>query len=77
VGRERATVYLDSNVLRAARVMAARTGKRDSDVVEDALRRYLGINVLDEIWSASRADLSGDEALALANRELHDTRAGR
>jgi len=77
MARERATVYLESNVLRAARVMAARTGKRDSDVVEDALRRYLGINVLEEIWSASPADLTGDEALALANRELHQARAGR
>jgi hypothetical protein len=57
--------------------MAARTGKRDSDVVEDALRRYLGINVLEEIWSTSPGDLTGDEALALADRELHQARAGR
>ena len=57
--------------------MAARTGKRDSDVVEDALRRYLGINVLEEVWSASPRDLSGDEALSLADRELHEARAGR
>jgi hypothetical protein len=57
--------------------MAARTGKRDSDVVEEALRRYLGINVLEEVWSSSPDDLSGDEALALADRELHDARAAR
>jgi len=77
VARERATVHLDSNVLRAARIVAARTGKRDSDVVEDALRRYLGINVLEEIWSTSPGDLTADQALALADRELHQARAGR
>jgi hypothetical protein len=75
--RERATVYLDPDVLRAARVMAARTGRRDSDVVEEALRRYLGLTVLEEIWSASPGDLGDEEALDLANRELHDFRLGR
>lgn len=77
MGRERATVYLASDVLRAARVLAARTGRRDSDVVEEALRSYLGIEVLSEIWAASPDDLSGDEALELANRELRAMRRGR
>ena len=77
MARERATVYVDADVLRAARVMAARTGRRDSEIVEEALRSYLGISVLEEIWAASPADLSDDEALELANRELHDMRAGR
>jgi len=75
--RERATVYIDADVLRAARVMAARTGKRDSDIVEEALRSYLGINVLEEIWATSPGRMTDEESLALANRELHDQRAGR
>ncbi len=70
-------MYLDGDVLRAARVMAARTGRRDSDVVEEALRHYLGISVLEEIWASSPGDLSEEEALDLANRELHELRAGR
>lgn len=70
-------MYIDADVLRAARVMAARTGKRDSDIVEEALRSYLGINVLEEIWASSPAGVTNEEALDLANREVHDQRAGR
>jgi Arc/MetJ family transcription regulator len=70
-------VYLDADVLRAARVMAARTGRRDSEIVEEALRRYLGISILEQVWARSPRDLTGDQALELANRELHEMRAGR
>jgi hypothetical protein len=70
-------VYVDADVLRAARVMAARTGRRDSDVVEEALRSYLGISLLERIWATSPGDLDAEEALELANRELHAQRAGR
>ncbi len=73
--RERATVYLDADVLRAARVMAARTGRKDSEVVEEALRRYLAIGVLERIWAHSPADLTEDEALELASAELHAERS--
>lgn len=75
MARSKATVYLDPDVLRATRVRAARTGKRDSDVVEEALREYLGIGLLERIWE--RADLSEDEAMKLANDELHAMRAER
>ncbi len=40
--KTKTTVYLDEDVLRGARVMAARTGKKDYEVVEEALRAYLG-----------------------------------
>lgn len=75
VARTKATVYLDPEVLRAARIRAARTGKRDSDVVEDALREYLGLAVIDRI--RSRSDLDPDEALALAYDELRKVRRER
>ncbi|MGH7814074.1 MAG: hypothetical protein ACREQI_08740 [Candidatus Binataceae bacterium] len=39
-------MYLDEGILRAARVAAARAGKRNDQVVEDALRAYLGF----ELW---------------------------
>jgi len=68
----RTTVTLDERVLRAVRVKAARTGRRDSDVIEDALRRDLGLDLLDRIWA--KADLSEDEALALAVEAQHETR---
>ena len=77
MARERATVYLDPQVLKAARVMAARTGRKDSELVEEALRKFLGFGVLEEIWASSDSELSGDEALALADEELHAHRAER
>jgi len=75
VARSKATVYLEPEVLRATRVHAARTGKRDSDIVEEALREYLGLGLLERIWE--KADLSEEEALRLAYDELHAMRAER
>ena len=54
----RTTVTIDERVLRAVRVKAARTGRRDSDVIEDALRRDLGFDLLEQIWQ--NADLDED-----------------
>jgi len=54
------------------KVRAARLGKGDSDVIEEALRRDLGLDLLDRLWAAS--DLSEDEAMALALEAQHQTR---
>jgi hypothetical protein len=75
MARAKTTIYLDPQVLRATRVAAARAGKRDSDVVEDALREYLGLAVIDRI--RSRANLEEDEAMRLAYDELHAMRRER
>ncbi len=72
--KTKTTVYLDEDVLRGARVMAARTGKRDYEVVEEALRAYLGMEVLDRAWGS--ADMSEDDALKLAVEEVHRFRSG-
>ncbi|MGD0715349.1 MAG: ribbon-helix-helix protein, CopG family [Gaiellaceae bacterium] len=69
----RTTVALDERVLRAVRAKAARTGRRDSDVIEQALRRDLGLDVLDR--AGARADLPEDEALRLAVEAQHQARA--
>ena len=71
----RTTVTLDERVLRAVRVKAARSGRRDSEVIEDALRRDLGFDILDRIWE--KADMDPDEALALAVDEQHAARRER
>ena len=68
----RTTVTLDERVLRAVRVKAARTGKRDSEVIEDALRRDLGLELLSRIWE--RAELAEDEATKLAVEAQHEAR---
>ena len=71
--KARTTVTLDERVLRAVRVKAARTGRRDSDVIEEALRRDLGLDLLERIWES--ADLEEDEAVRLAVEAQHKTRS--
>ena len=74
MAKTKTTVYLDEDILRGAKVLAARTGKKDYEVVEEALRTYLGMEVLDRVWNA--ADMSEDEALRLAVDEVHRFRSG-
>lgn len=71
--KKKVTLYVDEDVMRATRVRAARTDKRDSEVVEDALRAYLGFDVLTRVWA--RSDLAEDEAMRLAVEETHAARA--
>ena len=74
VQRQRVTYSIDRSLLRAARVAAARQDRRESELVEDALRSYLAIGVLEEIWSHAPGDLGDDEALAFAVDEQHAAR---
>jgi hypothetical protein len=67
--KRKTTVYLDDELLRAARVTAARSGKADSQVLEEALRAYLGFDLLERV--GKRSALSGDQALTLAEEERH------
>lgn len=60
----RTTLTIDAEVWKALRVRAARTGKRDSEVIEAALRRDLGFDLLERIWA--RNDMPEDEAMELA-----------
>jgi hypothetical protein len=68
----RTTLTIDPEVLRAIKVRAARLGKGDSDVIEEALRRDLGLDLLDRLWATN--DLDEDTALALATEAQHRTR---
>ena len=70
--KARTTVTLDERVLRAVRIKAARSGRRDSDVIEEALRRDLGLDLLERAWE--RADLCEDEALRAAVEAQHEAR---
>ena len=72
--KARTTLTVDEEVLRAVRIKAARTGKRDSEVIEDSLRRDLGLNKLEEIWARVKKPLSEKESLDLAYEELHAMR---
>jgi len=70
----RTTLTIDPEVLRAVKVRAARLGKGDSDVIEEALRRDLGLDLLDRLWAGGR-DVAEDDAMALAVEAQHRTRA--
>jgi hypothetical protein len=75
MARVRTTLTIDEDVLRAVKVRAARTGKGESQVIEEALRRELGLDLLERLWQ--RDDIGEDEALALAVEAQHKTRPRR
>ena len=66
---------LDDEVLRGVKIRAARAGKGESEVIEEALRRDLGLELLDGIWD--RNALSEAEATTLAVEAQHATRRRR
>ena len=68
----RTTLTIDADVLRAVKVRGARTGRGDSEVIEQALRRELGFDLLERLWKQS--DLGEDEATALAVEAQHKAR---
>jgi Arc/MetJ family transcription regulator len=70
--KRKTTVYLEDDLLRATKIAAARVGKRDYQVVEEALRAYLGLELLERV--GARSKLKEGEALELAYRELHQSR---
>lgn len=76
MSKTRTTVTLDAEVFRALKVKAARTGKRDSEVIEEALRRDLGLADMESIW-AKVTPVGERESMDLAYRELHAMREER
>jgi hypothetical protein len=75
MSKVRTTLTVDEEVLRAVKIRAARSGKGDSEVIEEALRRELGLDVLERMWE--RHDLSEREAVELAVEAQHATRPRR
>ncbi len=75
MAKVRTTVTLDQDVLRWVKVRAARQGKGDSEVIEESLRRDLGLDLLEKLWAKNRMD--EDEALRLAVEAQHRTRPRR
>jgi Ribbon-helix-helix protein, copG family len=75
MAKVRTTLTIDEQVLRAVKVRGARTGKGDSQVIEEALRRELGFDLLERLWQ--RADPGEEQALALAVEAQHQTRRRR
>jgi gamma-glutamyl:cysteine ligase YbdK (ATP-grasp superfamily) len=74
--KARTTVTLDEDVFRAVKIKAARTGKRDSEVIEESLRRDLGLDALAQLWAKVKP-APEDEGMKLAYDELHAMREER
>jgi hypothetical protein len=75
MAKVRTTLTVDEEVLRAVKIRGARTGKGDSEVIEDALRRDFGLDLLDRLWR--RNDLTEAQAIELAVEAQHSTRRRR
>lgn len=71
--KTRTTVALDEDVFRAVKIKAARTGKRDSQVIEESLRRDLGLDELAELW-AKVTPADEEEGQKIAAAELRAAR---
>ena len=72
MSKVRTTLTIDEDVLRWVKVRAARTGKGDSQVIEEALRRDLGLDLLEQLWERNK--MGEDEAVGLAVEAQHATR---
>ncbi|HGY09767.1 MAG TPA: hypothetical protein ENK37_06930 [Oceanithermus profundus] len=66
--RRKTTLLLDADLIKAVKIASARQGRREYQIVEEALRAYFGRDLLNEIWSRNR--LEEEEALDLAYQEL-------
>ncbi len=73
MARVKTTLSLDDRLMRIVRVRAARSGRSQSDVLEEALKEGLG--VVERM--RARASLDEEEALRLASDVVHDIRASR
>ncbi len=79
MAKDRLTIYLDPEVAQATRVMAARRKMKDSALVEEALRDWLGLSFLAESRARS-VDLTEEQAMELAleaQREVREERRRR
>ena len=75
MAKVRTTLTIDDEVLRAVKVRAVLAGRGDSEVIEEALRRDLGLDLLERMWQ--RAALSAEQADELAVEAQHATRRRR
>jgi hypothetical protein len=73
MAKVKTTLSIDERLMRQVRVRAARTGRRDSEVLEEALRQGLGIIER----TRAKANLTEEEAAELAHDAVHEARTVR
>jgi hypothetical protein len=76
MARRKTTVYIDDELLTAAKVAAARAHKHEYEIFEEALRRHLGLQeVVERVWAGLGDNaLKEDEAQRVAVTEQRATR---
>lgn len=78
--RKKTTVYIDETLLRAAKVAAARSGKHEYEVFEEALREHLGLaGAVERIWAGISPEEapSDEEAAHISTEERAAVRSSR
>ncbi len=76
MARKLTTIYVEEDLLQQMEELAAKTGRSDQEIFEEALARYLGLQLLRQIQSRGD-DLDEDEAMRIAYEELHAMREER
>ena len=71
----RTTLTIDANVLRSVKREAARSGRREGEVIEAAVKKDLGISTFERMWE--RTTLSAEEAMKLALEAQDEVRRER
>jgi hypothetical protein len=91
VARKKTALYLDADLVQTAKLIAATEGKHDYEVIEEALEEYIAarrerarrqaLDLFDRIAARHAREgvppLTDDEAMRLANDEIHAMRAER
>lgn len=70
--KRKTTIYIEDSLLRSLKIAAARVGQHDYEVIESALRAYLGMELLQRVGKDS--PLTEKQAMKLAYDELHRSR---
>ena len=74
MAKTRTTLPLDEETLRAVKIRAARTGKGESEVMEEAIRQSLGIGFLERQWAIT-GNLTEEQAMSIALEAQREVRA--
>ncbi len=73
--RRKTTVYIDTELLRATKIAAAREDKPEYVIIEEALQQRLGRDLFKRV--RERANLDPDEAMRIAIAESKKVRSKR
>jgi hypothetical protein len=78
LSKQKVTINLPNDIVRAYRLAAVRKGVPDQTIIEQAVRQYLGLNDLERLQKAfAHLELSEPDADQLAVQAVKETRKAR